>query len=217
MTNQQLTQEERYLISSAPHGGCHSPGGDRAYLRSKRRAPISRELQRNATTHDQRYRPSKAHLVSWMRQRSAAAGAGRGSASRCIAESRRTEAPLRADQIVGCIRAQGLAVPRSKKRSNRRLRHDKRRGGTLYRYLKDHVQRRRANAIAADPTRGVLLGKPHISERPAAVEQPPAAGPWEGDHRHGAREASPLPWSRWSSGSSGTLIAPRRWPRAPRS
>jgi IS30 family transposase len=96
---------------------------------------------------------------------------------------RRVEAALKLrwspDQIVGHFRAQALAVP-SHETIYRRLRHDKRCGGELYRYTRimSKVGRKR---YRSRPARGVLLGKPHISERPAAVEQRRQLGHWEGD------------------------------------
>lgn len=176
MTYHQLTQEERYLISAHRMAGATQA----AIARLLQRAPstISRELQRNATTHDRRYRPSKAHRYALARRR------------RCRRGPRfsqqvhhRVEAALKQhwspDQIVGHFRAQGLVVP-SHETIYRRLRHDKRYGGTLHRYTRimSKVGRKR---YRSRPARGVLLGKPHISERPAAVERRRQLGHWEGD------------------------------------
>jgi IS30 family transposase len=176
MTYHQLTQEERYRISA--HRMAGATQGEIARLLQRSPSTISRELQRNATFHDRRYRPSKAHRYAQTRRRRCRRG------SRFDEQvHRRVEAALKRrwspDQIVGCFRARGLAVP-SHETIYRRLRHDKRRGGTLYRYTRimSKVGRKR---YRSRPARGVLLGKPHISERPTAVEQRQQLGHWEGD------------------------------------
>jgi IS30 family transposase len=176
MTYHQLTQEERYLISAHHVAGCSG----RAIARLLQRSPstVSRELRRNATRHDGRYRPSKAQSYTQARRRRCRRGP-RFSDS----VHRRVEAALKKrwspDQIVGAFRAQGLVVP-SHETIYRRLRHDKRCGGTLYRHTRimSKVGRKR---YRSRPARGVLLGKPHISERPREVADRQQVGHWEGD------------------------------------
>ena len=176
MTYHQLTQEERYLISAHRMAGANQ----RAIAKLLHRSPstISRELQRNATRHDRRYRPSKAHRYAEARRRCCRRGPRYNDQVH-----RRVEAALKKrwspDQIVGCFRAQGLAVP-SHDTIYRHLRHDKRRGGTLYRHTRimSKIGRKR---YRSRPARGVLLGKPHISERPVEVEQRCQIGHWEAD------------------------------------
>ena len=176
MTYHQLTQEERYLISAHRMAGANQ----RAIAKLLHRSPstISRELQRNATRHDRRYRPSKAHRYAEARRRCCRRGPRYNDQVH-----RRVEAALKKrwspDQIVGCFRAQGLAVP-SHETIYRYLRHDKRRGGTLYRHTRimSKIGRKR---YRSRPARGVLLGKPHISERPVEVEQRCQIGHWEAD------------------------------------
>lgn len=176
MMYHQLTQEERYLISAHRMAGASR----RAIARLLHRSPstVSRELQRNATRHDCRYRPSKAHRYAEARRRRCRRGPRFNDQIH-----RRVEAALKKhwspDQIVGCFRAQGLAVP-SHETIYRHLRHDKRRGGTLYRHTRimSKVGRKR---YRSRPARGALLGKPHISERPIDVEQRRQIGHWEAD------------------------------------
>lgn len=176
MTYHQLTQEERYRISA--HRMAGATQGEIARWLKRSPSTISRELRRNATTHDGRYRPSKAHRYAQARRRRCRRGPRFAAAVH-----QRVEAALKErwspDQIVGCFRAQGLVVP-SHETIYRRLRHDKRNGGTLYRYTRimSKVGRKR---YRSRPARGVLLGKPHITERPIAVEQREQLGHWEGD------------------------------------
>ena len=176
MTYHQLTQEERYRISA--HRIAGATQGEIAQLLRRSASTISRELKRNATQHDQHYRPSKAHRYAEARRRRCRRGPRFNEQVH-----RQVDAALKLrwspDQIVGCFRAQGLLVP-SHETIYRRLRLDKRCGGTLYRYTRimSKVGRKR---YRSRPARGVLLGKPHISERPAAVELRQERGYWEGD------------------------------------
>jgi len=176
MTYHQLTQEERYRISA--HRIAGATQGEIAQLLRRSASTISRELKRNATQHDQHYRPSKAHRYAEARRRRCRRGPRFNEQVH-----RQVDAALKLrwspDQIVGCFRAQGLLVP-SHETIYRRLRLDKRCGGTLYRYTRimSKVGRKR---YRSRPARGVLLGKPHISERPAAVELRQERGHWEGD------------------------------------
>jgi IS30 family transposase len=176
MTYHQLTQEERYLISA--HLAAGRTPGEIARLLSRSPSTVSRELQRNATTHDGRYRPSKAHRYAEARRRRCRRGSQYGGRV-----YRQIEAALRnhwsPEQIVGHFRAQGMCVP-SHETIYRHLRRDKRRGGSLYRHTRimSKVGRKR---YRSRPARGVLLGKPHISQRPRHIERRRQVGHWEGD------------------------------------
>jgi IS30 family transposase len=176
MMYHQLTQEERYLISA--HLVAGKTQGQIAKLLARSPSTISRELQRNATTHDGRYRPTKAHRYAGARRRRCRRGSQYGEEV-----YRQVEAALMnwlsPDQIVGHFRAQGMGVP-SHETIYRHLRRDKRLGGSLYRYTRimSKVGRKR---YRSRPARGVLLGKPHISERPRQVELRRQVGHWEAD------------------------------------
>jgi len=176
MAYHQLTQEERYLISA--HLAAGRTQGEIAELLSRSPSTISRELQRNATTHDGRYRPSKAHRYAEARRRRCRRGSRYGEAI-----YRQVEAALRnywsPDQIVGHFRAAGVDVP-SHETIYRHLRRDKRRGGSLYRHTRIMSKAGRKR-YRSRPARGVLLGKPHISNRPRHVERRRQLGHWEGD------------------------------------
>lgn len=170
----QLTHEERYLISA--HRIAGASRREIAWRLNRAASTVSRELIRNATRYDGRYRHSKAQHYTQGRRRRCRRGPR-------FSEHRRVEAALRKhwspDQIVGFYRALGLTVP-SHETIYRRLRHDKRQGGTLYRHTRimSKVGRKR---YRSRPTRGVLLDKPHISTRPAAGDGRRQPGHWEGD------------------------------------
>jgi IS30 family transposase len=176
MAYHQLTQEERYLISA--HLVAGRTQGEIAELLLRAPSTISREVRRNATTHDGRYRPSKADRYAQARRRRCRRGSQYGERI-----YRQVEAALRnhwsPEQIVGHFRDLGRPVP-SHETIYRHLRRDKRRGGTLYRHTRimSKVGRKR---YRSRPARGVLLGKPHISERPDQVALRREVGHWEAD------------------------------------
>jgi IS30 family transposase len=176
MSYHQLTQEERYLISAATA----LRRGVRQIASQLNRSPgtISRELRRNATTGDRRYRAEKAHSYAVARRRRARRGSQYSQAV-----YREVEAALRQrlspEQIVGLLRSQRRLVP-SHETIYRHIRRDKQRGGTLYRSTRimSKIGRKR---YRSRPARGVLLGKRHISERPASVDSRRHLGHWEAD------------------------------------
>jgi transposase, IS30 family len=67
MTYQQLTQEERYLITAQLM--CHQSAAQIGRLLGRHRSTITRELRRNATHHDGKYRAEKAHSYAVARRR----------------------------------------------------------------------------------------------------------------------------------------------------
>jgi transposase, IS30 family len=67
MTYHQLTQEERYAITAQLMCG-RSPA-QIAKLLGRDRSTISRELRRNRTHHDGKYRAEKAHSYAVARRR----------------------------------------------------------------------------------------------------------------------------------------------------
>lgn len=176
MLYHQLTQEERYLISRSSGSGM----GVRDIARLSGRSPstVSRELRRNATAHDGNYRAEKAHSYAVARRRRSRRGSQFSNAVHQAVDSaiRQRWSP---EQIVGTFRARGKPTP-SVETIYRRIRKDKRAGGTLFRFTRimSKVGRKR---YRSRPARGVLLGKRHISERPKAVEQRKRLGDWEVD------------------------------------
>lgn len=185
MPYHQLTQEERYLI--ARHSGAGRSIREIAQWLCRAPSTISRELRRNATTHDARYRAQKAHSYAEARRRRCRRGSNFGAAVH-----REVEAALKRrlspEQIVGRFRARSRPCP-SHETIYRWIRRDKRDGGVLYRSTRimSKVGRKR---YRSRPARGVLLGKRHISERPAEVETRETPGHWEADTvmGHGSRD-----------------------------
>jgi IS30 family transposase len=176
MLYHQLTQEERYLISA----GSALCRGVREIARQLNRSPstVSREMRRNATTSDQRYRAEKAHSYAVARRRRSRRGSHFGAPVYRHVDDllRQRWSP---EQIVGVLRSENRPVP-SHETIYRRIRRDKLRGGTLFRFTRimSKMGRKRRGSR---PARGVLLGKRHISERPAVVESRRQFGHWEAD------------------------------------
>jgi IS30 family transposase len=176
MTYHQLTQEERYLIA----GGLRLIVSQRQLAKEMGRAPstVSREIRRNATTHDGAYRGEKAQSYAVARRRRCRRGPQFTEAvlGRVDDALRRRWSP---EQIVGAFRADGEPVP-SHETIYRRVRHDRRFGGSLFRFMRimSKVGRKR---YRSRPTRGVLLGKRHITERAAIVDRRGRIGDWEAD------------------------------------
>ena len=181
MTYHQLTQEERYLIA----GGLRLILSQRQLAKETGRAPstVSREIRRNATTHDGAYRGEKAQSYAVARRRRCRRGPQFSDAvlDRVDDALRRCWSP---EQIVGRFRADGQVVP-SHETIYRRLRRDKRLGGTLFRYTRIMSKMGRKR-YRSRPTRGVLLGKRHITERAAIVDRRGRIGDWEVDTVMGA-------------------------------
>jgi IS30 family transposase len=176
MMYHQLTQGERYCIARWSAEGCSYREISRRLDRSA--STISRERRRNATQHDGKYRAEKAHSYATARRRRCRRGSqfGPGTYRLIDAGLRRLWSP---DQVIGFHRDQGIKMP-SLETIYRRLRKDKRSGGQLYRYTRfmAKVGRKR---YRSRPARGVLLGKPHITDRPAEAEARLEPGHWEGD------------------------------------
>jgi len=176
MVYHQLTQEERYLIGDGQRWKHNQRELAQDLGRSS--STVSRELRRNATTHDGGYRAEKAQSYAVARRRRSRRGPQFTEAvlQQVDAALRRRLSP---EQIVGAFRAAGKTVP-SHETIYRRLRRDKLNGGTLFRNTRIMSKFGRKR-YRSRPTRGVLLGKRHISERARIVETRGRLGDWEAD------------------------------------
>ena len=176
MAYHQLTQEERYTISSGL--ALRLSRREIARMLGRSLSTVSREIARNRTRHDGRYRGAIAHSYAIARRRRARRGPqyDKETMARVWRALRLKWSP---EQIVGTFRSEGIPVP-SPETLYRYLRRDKRLGGSLYRHTRimSKMGRKRHGSR---PARGRLLGKRHISERPRVVEQRLRVGDWEGD------------------------------------
>jgi IS30 family transposase len=176
MTYRQLTSEERYMLAALRRQGYNKAQIARAL--GRHRCTIGRELRRNSTRSDGRYRATTAQERT----------NGRRSRSR---RNRRFTARDFAlvegllcrqwspEQIAGHLRRTGQMLI-SHETIYRHVWGDKRRGGLLYTHLRGARKRRRKRYGRYD-SRGRLAGKRMISERPAEVEERSDVGHWEVD------------------------------------
>jgi IS30 family transposase len=176
MTYHQLTQEERYAITAQLVCG-RSPA-QIAKLLNRDRSTISRELRRNRTHHDDKYRAEKAHSYAVARRRRCRRRP-QFSVEDMALVARLLRKKWSAEQIAGALRDEGrLRI--SHETIYRRIRWDKRVGGDLWRHTRILSKFGRKRYRSHD-SRGVLPGKRSISERPIEVDRRTEIGHWEGD------------------------------------
>jgi transposase, IS30 family len=181
MTYRQLTPEERYMLAALRRQGLSRSQITR--LLGRHRSTVCRELRRDSTRADGRYRAFTAQERA----------NGRRSRSR---RNRRFSAEDFAlvegllcrqwspEQVAGHLRRAGLLAI-SHGTIYRHVWRDRKDGGLLYTHLRGARKRRRKRYGAYD-SRGRLTAKRMISERPAEVEARGQVGHWEADTVVGA-------------------------------
>lgn len=185
MVYRHISEDERYLIAR-----CRASGMSQrktAQLLGRSPSTISREVARNSCAYDGAYRPEKAHSRALGRR-----WRSRRNSQYSQQEWAEVQARLRQKwspkQIVGTRTIEGRRTM-SYETIYRWLRADRRRGGMLWRHTR-HMSKIGRKRRGSPRTRGRLLGKRHISERPAHIELRREAGHCEGDtvmgrdHRH---------------------------------
>lgn len=177
MPYHQITPAERYTLATLRRQVPALSNAALARLMGRHRSTIGRELARNSTRYDGAYRPSRAQEQANGRRR------------RSRRNSRFTDSDwklviqllgerLSPDQTSGRLRLEGrLRI--SHESIYRFVRRDKKRGGQLFRLLRLPAKWRKKDN--GPERRGILRGKRHISERPAAVETREEFGHWEMD------------------------------------
>lgn len=176
MEYRQLAQGERYVMARMIRQG-YSYRAIGAVL-DRSASTITRERKRNATHHDGHYRAEKAHQYAMARRRSTRKQ-DQYSQQEWEEIAGLVERKWSPEQIAG--RARSLRKRcMSKETIYRYIRRDRRAGGQIWRQLRivSKFGRKRRGSPA---TRGRLVGKRHISERPKAVELRVRIGHWEGD------------------------------------
>src|SRR5437764_3414097 len=162
MTYHQITQEERYAITAQLM--CGRSQTQIAQLLGRDRSTISRELRRNRTHHDDKYRAEKAHSYAVARRRRCRRRP-RFSVEDMALVARLLRKKWSAEQISGVLRKHGT-LPISHETIYRRIRWDKRSGRDLWRHTRIMSKFGRKRYRSVD-SRGVLPGKRPIGERPA--------------------------------------------------
>jgi IS30 family transposase len=176
MTYRQLTSEERYMLAALRRQGSNNSQIARAL--GRHRCTIGRELGRNSTRSDGRYRATTAQERAQGRRSRSRRNRRLTAADFAVVEELlcRQWSP---EQVAGHLRRTGqLSI--SHETIYRHVWRDKKEGGTLYTHLRGARKRRRKRYGAYD-RRGKLAGKRMIAERPPEVETRRRVGHWEAD------------------------------------
>jgi transposase, IS30 family len=173
----QITPAERYTLATLQKQLPALTVAEIARLMGRHRSTIARELKRNSSKRDRVYRVRNAQDEA--NRRRWKPGRNRRFVSShwelVVALLREGLSP---EQISGRLRLEGR-LEISYESIYRFIRHDKRRGGSLFRLLRQPAKWRKRHA--GFEKRGRLPGKRHISERPAAVDLRQEIGHWEMD------------------------------------
>lgn len=176
MTYCQLTSAERYMLAALRRQGLNQ--SEIARSLGRHRSTVCREVSRNRTRADGRYRAFTAQeRTNGRRSRS------RRNLRFSAGDFAQVEELLRRqwspEQVCGHLARSGL-LSISHETIYRHVWRDKRRGGLLYTHLRGARKQRRKRYGTYD-SRGQLAGKRPISERPQAVETRRQLGHWEID------------------------------------
>src|SRR5215203_2769912 len=176
MTYRQLSPEERYMLAALRRQGLNQAEIARAL--GRHRSTVCRELRRNSTRADGRYRAFTAQERTNGRRSRSRRNRRFGAEDFALVEELlcRQWSP---EQVAGRLARSGL-LSISHETIYRHVWLDKKRGGLLYTHLRGARKRRRKRYGAYD-SRGRLAGKRMISERPEEVEARERVGHWEAD------------------------------------
>jgi len=148
----------------------------------RHRSTLYREVKRNQTAHDGRYRASHSVEKASGRQRRSRRNWRYGPAEFGPVE-RLIRKGFSPEQIVGRRKLEGQAVM-SHETIYRWIWTDQRGGGSLWGHLRGARKQRRKRYGRYD-SRGRLAGKKPIEQRPAVVASRGRIGDWEIDTMHG--------------------------------
>jgi IS30 family transposase len=180
----QLSTEERYEIAAMRRQGLRMVA--MAKHLGRHRSTLYREVKRNQSVHDGRYRASHSVEKASGRKRRARRNFQYGPTEFASIEPliRKGFSP---EQIVGRRNLEGQPVM-SHETIYRWIWRDKRCGGTLWRHLRGARKQRRKRYGRYD-SRGRLAGKKSIEQRPPVVANRRRIGDWEIDTVHGRGKA----------------------------
>lgn len=174
MRYHQITPAERYTLGVLRKQGFSN--AKIAQFLGRHRSTIGRELRRNCRK-DGGYRPLVAQQKTNGRRRRSRRNSQFGSAEWELIETLLRD-KFSPEQVSGWLELLDL-LEISHQTIYRRVEQDRKRGGTLWRHLRQPVRYRKR--YGTPEKRGRLAGKRHISERPAAVELRVEIGHWEMD------------------------------------
>ncbi len=181
MTYRQLTPEDRYMLAALRRQGLNPSQIARSL--GRHRSTVCREVSRNSTRADGRYRAFTAQERTNGR-RSRSRRNLRFSVDDFALVNELLRRQWSPEQVAGHLGRIGhLRI--SHETIYRHIWRDKRAGGLLYTHLRGARKRRRKRYGSYD-SRGKLSGKRPISDRPASVETRGEVGHWEIDTVMGA-------------------------------
>ncbi len=176
MNYRQLSPGERYMLAALRRQGLNQ--SEIARSLGRHRSTVCREVSRNSTRADGRYRASTAQERTNGR-RSRSRRNLRFTACNFALVDELLCRQWSPEQVAGHLcRAELLSI--SHETIYRHVWRDKKAGGFLYTHLRGARKRRRKRYGTYD-SRGKLAGKRPISERPAVVETRSHPGHWEID------------------------------------
>lgn len=184
MPYHQITPEERYTLATLRKQERTLSCAEIAELMGRHRSTIWRELRRNCSRHDGGYRSGRAQEQAQARRKRSRRNSHFGGNEWTLIELLLRE-KFSPEQISGWLRALGL-LEISHETIYSHVWRDKKRGGKLYRCLRQPFKRRKR--YGSYERRGRVAGKRHISERPAVVESRCEIGHWEMDTVIGAAD-----------------------------
>jgi len=181
MRYHQITSDERYTLGVLRRQGFSEAEMARAL--GRHRSTIGREFRRNYSRFDGAYRPSIAQEKTNGRRVRSRRNSQFGAAEWELVEMLIRE-KFSPEQISGWLRMLDL-IEISHQTIYSHVKRDRKRGGALWKHLRQPVRYRKR--YATPEKRGRLAGKSHISERPAAVAARKEIGHWEMDLVVGTR------------------------------
>ncbi len=177
----QITLAERYTLSVLRKQ--HFSNGEIARFMGRHRSTIGRELRRNSRK-DGGYRHAVAQEKTNGRRRRSRRNSQFGAVEWELVETLLRDR-FSPEQISGWLELLGL-LEISHQTIYRRVKQDRKRGGTLWQHLRQRPRYRKR--YGTQEKRGRLSGKRHISKRPVAVDSRTEIGHWEMDVVVGASD-----------------------------
>ncbi len=177
MTYHQITRDERYTIWALRAQDKSVTEIARAL--GRHRSTIYREVQRNCGRADGFYRPEQANGYAHTRRSYSRRNLRLTAQDWHLVETLLVEQDWSPEQIAGRLDLHGL-LQISHETIYRYVWHNKHRGGTLYKHLRQATKKRRKRHGTYD-SRGRLPGKRAIEDRPAAADNRSRVGHWEID------------------------------------
>ena len=175
MRYHQITPAERVVFGVLRRQGFSN--AQIAEATGRHRSTINREFARNHSRYDGAYRPSVAQEKANNRRLNSPRNRRFGDAEWALVASL-LEEKHSPDQIAGRLREDGI-LRISHESIYLHVWRQKKRGGHLWRHLRQPFKRRKR--YGTYEKRGRVAGKKHITERPASVELRREIGHWEMD------------------------------------